>query len=46
MHYVLGRIVGNSTKIGSAPALLVLGCLDIYATAYKLRLKEAISTDR
>ena len=45
MHYVLGEQSEIVTQIESTPVLSAKGRLDIYATAYKLRLKEAISTD-
>ena len=45
MNYVLGESSDMVEKIESTPALSAKGRLDIYATAYKLRLKEAITTD-
>jgi Putative DNA-binding domain len=45
MNYVLGEDSDMVEKIESTPALSAKGRLDIYATAYKLRLKEAITTD-
>jgi len=45
MNYVLGEQSDMVDKIESTPALSAKGRLDIYATAYKLRLKEAITTD-
>jgi hypothetical protein len=45
MHYVLGESSEIVPQIESTPALSAIGRLDIYATAYKLRLKEAITTD-
>jgi putative DNA-binding protein len=45
MNYVLGEDSDMVEKIESTPALSAKGRLDIYATAYKLRLKEAIKTD-
>jgi len=45
MSYVLGESSDMEEKIESTPALSAKGRLDIYATAYKLRLKEAITTD-
>jgi hypothetical protein len=45
MHYVLGEQSEIVTQIESTPVLSVKDRLDIYATAYKLRLKDAISTD-
>lgn len=45
MHYVLGESSEIVPQIESSLALSATGRLDLYATAYKLRLKEAISTD-
>jgi len=45
MNYVLGEKSDMVEKIESTPALSAKGRLDIYATAYKLRLEEAITTD-
>jgi hypothetical protein len=45
MHYVLGESSEIVPQIESTSALSATGRLDIYAIAYKLRLKEAISTD-
>ena len=45
MNYVLGADSDMVDKIESTPALSAKGRLDIYAYAYKSRLKEAITTD-
>ena len=45
MHYVLGEQSEIVTQIESTPVLSAKDLLDIYATAYKLRLKGAISTN-
>lgn len=45
MHYVLGQQSGIVEQIASTPVMSAKKRLDIYATAYKLRLKEAICTD-
>jgi len=45
MNYVLGESSDMVENIESTPALSAKGRLDIYAYAYKSRLKEAISTD-
>jgi hypothetical protein len=45
MQYVLGGSDAIVADIESTPSLSAVGRMDIYASAYKLRLKEAISTD-
>jgi len=45
MNYVTGEDSDMVDKIESTPALSAKGRLDIYAYAYKSRLKEAITTD-
>ncbi len=45
LHYLLGQASDIERHIESTPVLSAAGRLNIYANGYKLRLKEAITTD-
>ena len=45
MDYLLDESTDMVDEVESTPMLSAKGRLDIYATAYRLRLKEAITTD-
>ncbi len=45
LHYILGRPSTIEDNVESTSVLSAAGRLSIYATGYKLRLKEAITTD-